>query len=107
MIIKVNNMVLTGDNFKEFITSDSLTLVDFWAPWCAPCRMLLPILEEIENESDVSLGKVNVDEEEAIALAFGIQNIPTLMVFKNGKILGKKVGFLPKKAIMDWLNSLK
>lgn len=107
MIIKGNNMVLTGDNFKEFITKDSLSVVDFWAPWCAPCRMLSPILEEIENDGIATFGKVNVDEEEAIALAFGIQNIPTLMVFKNGKILGKKVGFLPKGAIINWLNSLK
>ena len=103
-----NAIEITDTNFEqEVLNSEQPVVVDFWAPWCAPCRMLLPILEEIENESDVILGKVNVDEEEAIALAFGIQNIPTLMVFKNGKILGKKVGFLPKKAIMDWLNSLK
>ena len=100
-------MILTGDNFKEFITKDSLSVVDFLAPWCAPCRMLSPILEEIENDGIATFGKVNVDEEDAIALAFGIQNIPTLMVFKNGKILGKKVGFLPKGAILNWLNSLK
>ena len=65
-------MVLTGDNFKEFITKDSLSVVDFWAPWCAPCRMLTPILEEIENEEIATFGKVNVDEEEAIALAIRV-----------------------------------
>lgn len=99
-------MELTGNNFKEFIAKDEVVIVDFWAVWCGPCRMLAPVLEELENEG-IKIGKVNVDNEEAIADAYGIQNIPTLMAFKNGKLLGRKVGFLPKNAILDWISTIK
>lgn len=100
-------MVLDANNFKEFITQEELVIVDFWATWCGPCRMLSPILEEINESGIASVGKVDVDTEEAIAMAYGIQNIPTLIAFKNGKILGKKVGFMPKEKIVEWINSLK
>lgn len=100
-------MILNGDNFKEFIHQDELVIVDFWAPWCGPCRMISPILEELEKENFVKVGKVNVDEEEAISLAFGITNIPCLMAFKNGKIVGRKIGFLPKNPLVEWINSIK
>lgn len=99
-------MVLTGDNFKSFVQQEDLVIVDFWAPWCGPCRMLSPILEELEEEGLVKVGKVNVDEEEAIALAYGIQNIPALFAFKGGRILGKKVGFLPKNMLVEWIKSM-
>ena len=100
-------MVLTGDNFKSFITQDEIVIVDFYAVWCGPCRMLSPVLEELENDGTIKVGKVDVDSEEATAIAYGVQNIPTLLAFKNGKLLGRKVGFLPKNAILDWISTIK
>jgi thioredoxin 1 len=100
-------MVLDANNFIEFISKDEVVLVDFFATWCGPCRMLAPILEEINETGTASVGNVDVDTEEAISMAYGIQNIPTLIAFKNGKILGKKVGFMPKEKIVEWINSLK
>lgn len=99
--------ILTQDNFKEFVSKDELILVDFYASWCGPCRMLGPILEEIEEEGYCKLAKVDVDKEEDIAIAFGISNIPAVFAFKGGRILGKKIGFLPKNAILNWINSMK
>ena len=82
---------LTNDNFKETVmNSEKLVLIDFWAAWCGPCRMIAPIIEEIaEERKDILVCKVNVDEEEALAAQFGISSIPTIVVMKNGKITAK------------------
>ncbi|MBQ9124610.1 MAG: thioredoxin [Acholeplasmatales bacterium] len=96
---------LTKDNFKEFINKDELVLVDFWATWCGPCRMLTPVLEELNNKTGLSIGKVNVDEEDAISEAFRIQSIPALFLFKNGKVVDKKVGYMPLDMIDKWVKA--
>ena len=96
-------ITLTNENFEaEVVQSDRPVLVDFWAPWCGPCRMLSPVVDEIaEERSDVKVGKINVDEQEELAAKFGIMSIPTLIVFKNGKPVRQTVGVQSKSAILD------
>lgn len=92
---------LTRSNFDE-VTGKGTVIVDFWASWCGPCRMLAPILEEVANEnSDITVGKVNVDEESSLAQKFGIMSIPALYVFKDGEIVNKAVGLMPKNKVLD------
>ena len=85
---------ITKNNFQsEVINSDKPVLLDFWAPWCGPCRMVVPIIDEIAAErSDIKVGKVNVDEEPELASQFGVMSIPTLVVMKNGKITNQAMG---------------
>ncbi len=99
-VITVNN-----SNFQsEVINSDKPVLLDFWASWCAPCRMLSPVVDEIANErSDIKVGKINVDEEPELAGKFGVMSIPTLVVMKNGKIVDQSVGVRPKAQILSML----
>ena len=94
---------INKNNFQsEVINSDKPVLLDFWAPWCGPCRMVGPVLEEIaEEHSDIKVGKINVDEEQELAAQFQIMSIPTLMVVKDGKITEKTMGARPKEHILS------
>jgi len=96
---------INKENFhEEVIRSDKPVLLDFWAPWCGPCRMVLPVVEEIAKErSDIKVGKVNVDEQPELASRFGVMSIPTLVVMKDGKIVNQSMGAKPKKAILEML----
>ena len=96
---------LTLENFEAEVTkSDKPVLVDFFAPWCGPCRMLSPIIDEIaEERTDVKVCKINTDEQEELAMRFGIMSIPTLIVFKNGEVVKKTMGVQPKAAILGLL----
>ncbi len=97
-------ITLTNSNFDEVIaTSTQPVLVDFWATWCGPCKMVSPIVDEIAEEEDVTVGKVNVDEEPELAQRFGVMSIPTLLVFEGGKLVNKAVGARPKDDILDML----
>ena len=92
-------------NFQEEVMqSDKKVLLDFWAPWCAPCRMVVPLVEEIaEERPDIKVGKINVDEQLELASQFGIMSIPTLLVMEKGEIINKATGARPKNAILGML----
>lgn len=93
------------DNFNELINSGEV-LVDFFATWCGPCRMLSPVLEELSSDRlDVKIVKIDVDECPNIARMFGVMSIPTLILFKDGKEVAKENGFMPKEALVDWINN--
>ncbi|MBQ9940758.1 MAG: thioredoxin [Clostridia bacterium] len=98
-------IIITKENFeKEVINSDKPVLIDFWATWCGPCRMLAPVIEEIAKErEDIKVGKVNVDEQNELALQFNIASIPTLILVKDGQVVNKSIGFRPKEQIIEML----
>lgn len=98
---------LTEANFEEVIASDKPVLVDFWAEWCGPCRMVGPIVEELANDYDgkAIVGKVNVDNNPGISSKYGIRNIPTILFFKNGEIVDKSVGAVPKNVLAEKINN--
>jgi thioredoxin 1 len=102
-----NVMEFSGDNFEaEVVNSDVPVLVDFWAPWCGPCKMIGPIIEELAGEfgDKVKIGKVNVDNNQDLAAKFGIRGIPTVMLFKGGESINSFVGLRPKEDLAEALN---
>ncbi len=98
-------IIITKNNFEdEVLKSDKPVLIDFWATWCGPCRMLAPVIEEIAKErSDVKVGKVNVDDEGELATAFGVSSIPTVVLMKDGKVVSQSVGYRPKEQLLEML----
>ena len=99
--------VATNTNFQELLSSNKLVIVDFWATWCGPCRMLSPILDEVEEQMQdkISVVKVNVDDADEIAAQFRIMSIPTLLFFKSGQVVDKTVGAMPKAALVEKINA--
>ncbi len=99
-------VTITDQNFEREVGAEQKTvLLDFWATWCGPCRMVSPIIDEIANErGDIKVGKVNVDEQPALAARFGVMSIPTLVVMKNGQVVNQSAGARPKPQILDLLS---
>lgn len=98
-------MKISKTNFDEVINSEKTVLIDFYADWCGPCRMVSPIVDEIAEEHPALLvGKINVDDEPELAMDFGVSSIPMLVVMKNGKVVDQSVGARPKAQILDMLN---
>ena len=101
---------LSDDNFEaEVLKSSQPVLVDFWAPWCGPCRMVTPVVEELaaENAEEIKVAKMNVDDARNTATSYGISSIPTLMIFKDGQVVDRFVGVQPKKRLQDAIDQLK
>ena len=93
---------VTNKDFEKIISNDNITLIDFYAEWCGPCKALSPIIDEIANEAiNVTVGKVNVDEERDLAMKYHVRSIPTMVIFKGGKEIERLVGFLPKEQILE------
>ena len=96
--------VKTADFETEVLKSDKTVLVDFWAVWCGPCRMLSPVVDQVAEENpDIKVCKVNVDEEQQLAIKYGVMSIPTLLVFKGGELVNQSVGVIPKEEVLNLL----
>lgn len=97
---------ITKENFqKEVLEAKETVLIDFWASWCGPCKMIGPIIDQIaEERTDIKVGKINVDEEQELAASFKVMSIPTLLVFKDGKVVNQSLGAKPKAAILSMLD---
>ena len=98
---------LTPANFEE-VTKDGVSMVDFWAPWCGPCRMIAPVIDELAGdfEGKANICKVNTDEEQDLAVKYGIRSIPTIIFMKNGEVVDQLIGATSKQALTDKINSL-
>jgi len=100
---------ITKDNFEDIVKNNKVVVVDFWAPWCGACRMIAPIIEELAEEykdKDVAIGKVNTDEQQELAMQFGIRSIPTVLFFKDGELVDNMIGAAPKQFYEDKINTL-
>jgi len=99
---------ITDSNFKEYINSGKPLVLDFWAEWCGPCRMVAPIIDELAEayKEQVNIGKIDVDDNNDVSTEFGIRNIPTILFFKDGKLVDKQVGAIPKAAIEAKIKAL-
>jgi len=102
-----NYIELTTDNFDATV-AEGVTMVDFWAPWCGPCRMIAPVVEELANDFDgkAKIAKVNTDEQQELAVKYGIRSIPAILFFKNGEVVDQMVGAASKDAFASKLNAL-
>lgn len=99
----MKEVTLTNENFEEEVINSTIpVLVDFWASWCGPCRMLSPVISEIAEEFDgkIKVGKINVDEEGELSIKFNVASIPTLILFNNGKVVKKQIGFMNKSQLI-------
>jgi thioredoxin 1 len=99
---------ITDANYEQYATSGKLVVIDFWAPWCGPCRAIAPVIEELSNEYEgkAVIGKLNVDDNPEICEKFGIRNIPTVIFVKNGAVVDKQVGAVPKSTLTSKIESL-
>ena len=101
------SIIINDSNFEqEVLKSDSLTLVDFWAEWCGPCKMIGPALEEISEEmkNEIRITKLNIDENPSTPQKYGVRGIPTLLLFKNGEVVAEKIGALSKTKLTEWIS---
>ena len=101
------SIIINDNNFEqEVLKSESLTLVDFWAEWCGPCKMIGPALEEISEEmkNEIKITKLNIDENPSTPQQYGVRGIPTLLLFKNGEVVAEKIGALSKTKLTEWIS---